>query len=89
MYGCILCWTEKVIRDSDVRPDHTVSRGCHGREGFMAFMKKCAGNLSATVQQNIWWDMRSREYDGRVGDWRDIPKVQPSCCSPFPLGVPQ
>jgi hypothetical protein len=26
---------------------------------------------------------------GRVGDWRDIPKVHPSCCSPFPLGVPQ
>jgi hypothetical protein len=27
--------------------------------------------------------------DGRVEDWRGIPKVQPSCFSPFPLGVPQ
>src|SRR5215831_12296312 len=25
----------------------------------------------------------------RVEDWRDAPKVQPICCSPFPLGVPQ
>jgi hypothetical protein len=26
---------------------------------------------------------------GRVEDWRGVPKVRPSCCSPFPLGVPQ
>jgi type I restriction enzyme M protein len=26
---------------------------------------------------------------GRVEDWRGIPKVWPSRCSPFPLGVPQ
>ena len=26
---------------------------------------------------------------GRVEDWRGIPKVEPSRCSPFPLGVPQ
>src|ERR1019366_10574976 len=25
----------------------------------------------------------------RVEDWRPAPQVQPSCCSPFPLGVPQ
>jgi len=25
----------------------------------------------------------------RVEDWRPAPEVQPSCCSPFPLGVPQ
>jgi hypothetical protein len=31
-----------------------------------------------------WW-MRA----GRVEDWRGVPKVQPSHCSPFPLGVPQ
>ena len=24
-----------------------------------------------------------------VEDWRDTPKVQPICYSPFPLGVPQ
>jgi hypothetical protein len=27
--------------------------------------------------------------NGRVEDWRGVPKVRPSCCSPFPLGVPQ
>jgi hypothetical protein len=28
-------------------------------------------------------------FDGWVEDWRGVPKVQPSRCSPFPLGVPQ
>jgi hypothetical protein len=28
-------------------------------------------------------------YAGRGEDWRGIPKVEPSRCSPFPLGVPQ
>ena len=31
----------------------------------------------------------SSRHAGRVEDWRGVPKVQPSCCSPFPLGVPQ
>src|SRR5271166_2086613 len=30
-----------------------------------------------------------RMLAGRVEDWRGIPKVEPSRCSPFPLGVPQ
>ena len=29
-----------------------------------------------------------RNLAGRVEDWRGVPKVQPSRCSPFPLGVP-
>jgi hypothetical protein len=31
----------------------------------------------------------SPEKGGRVEDWRGVPKVKPSCFSPFPLGVPQ
>jgi hypothetical protein len=33
--------------------------------------------------------MDSGRHGGRVEDWRGMPKVEPSCFSPFPLGVPQ
>jgi hypothetical protein len=58
-----------------------------GNDSTVASSK--GGSLCISNSRNFVLSADSSTVAGRVEDWRGIPKVEPSRCSPFPPGVPQ
>jgi hypothetical protein len=60
-YACTLCGVIIEARNTNVRPGHTVSCGCLGRELYVAYQDQQAIEVMPEVQRSIWNEVYSFE----------------------------
>lgn len=53
-YHCMCCGEVKMIRQQNVRPDHTVSCGCKGRRQFIKHHESIASKISPSIRKQVF-----------------------------------